>query len=91
MPKNATVRRINITANHVFSQLFSVSPHPKQLSLLDVSTETEQQTEQALRLQQATLAIQTRYGKNALMLGTNFRPEATMRERNRQIGGHRAG
>ena len=90
IPKNATVRRINITANHVFSQLFSVSPHPKQLSLLDISTETEQQTEQDQRLQQATLAIQARYGKNALMLGTNFRPEATMRERHQQIGGHRA-
>ena len=84
------MRRINITANHVFSQLFSVSPHPKQLSLLDISAETEQQTEQDQRLQQATLAIQARYGKNALMLGTNFRPEATMRERHQQIGGHRA-
>ena len=90
MPKNITVRRINITANRVLSPIFSVSLHPKQLSLLDISAKTEQQTEQDQRLQQATLAIQARYGKNALMLGVNFRPEATMCERHQQIGGHRA-
>ena len=90
MPDHATIRRVGITANHILS-VQNHTTEATQLNLFDSPTKTEQQTEQALHLQQATLAIQTRYGKNALMLGTNFRSEATMRERNRQIGGHRAG
>ena len=43
------------------------------------------------RLQDATLKIHGKYGKNALLRGTNFREGATTRERNRQIGGHRSG
>ena len=90
MPNHATVRRVGITANHILSNQNNTT-EATQLNLFDSSVKTEQETEQALRLQQATLDIQTRYGKNALMLGTNFRPEATMRERNQQIGGHHAG
>ena len=62
----------------------------RQLDLFANTEKTEQQTEQNLRLQQATLAIQKRYGKNALLKGANFRPGATTIERNSQIGGHRA-
>ena len=43
------------------------------------------------RLQKATLAIQGKYGKNALLKGMNFLEGATTRERNQQIGGHRSG
>ena len=43
------------------------------------------------RLQDATLKIQGKYGKNALLRGTNFLEGATTRERNLQIGGHRSG
>ena len=90
MPNHATVRRVGITANHILSNQNNTT-EATQLNLFDSPIKTEQETEQALRLQKATLDIQTRYGKNALMLGTNFRPAATMRERNQQIGGHRAG
>lgn len=90
MPNHATVRRVGITANHILSSQNDTAK-TTQLNLFDSPAKTEQETEQALRLQKATLDIQTRYGKNALMLGMNFRPEATMRERNQQIGGHRAG
>ena len=41
------------------------------------------------QLQQALLAIKQRYGKNAVMPGTSYKEEATGRERNDQIGGHR--
>ena len=43
------------------------------------------------KLQKATLAIQGKYGKNALLKGMNFLEGATTRERNQQIGGHRSG
>ena len=39
---------------------------------------------------EATLAIRKRFGKNALLKGMNFEEGATARERNKQIGGHKA-
>ena len=41
-------------------------------------------------LQEAILGLRHRYGKNAVLKGTNFSEGATARERNRQIGGHKA-
>lgn len=40
--------------------------------------------------QQAVLKIRERYGKNAILRGTNFEAGATGRLRHHQIGGHRA-
>lgn len=42
------------------------------------------------RRQEAVLAIQKRYGKNAILKGMNLEKGATARDRNRQIGGHKA-
>ncbi len=42
------------------------------------------------RLQKAVLAIQKKYGKNAVLKGMNLQEGAMTQERNRQIGGHRA-
>ncbi len=42
------------------------------------------------RAQEAVLDIRRRYGKNAILKGMNLEDGATARERNRQIGGHRA-
>ena len=41
-------------------------------------------------LQRAVLKIKRRYGKNAILRGISVEEGATARERNRQIGGHRA-
>ena len=41
-------------------------------------------------LQLATLEIKERFGKNAILKGTNFLNGAMTRERNLQIGGHKA-
>ena len=40
--------------------------------------------------QEAILAIRRKYGKNAILTGTNFDEGATGIERNRQVGGHKA-
>ena len=67
-----------------------------QMSLFDFAEETEEQKaqKQALQkekqMQKAMLSIKQRYGKNAILKGTNFKEGATMRQRNGQIGGHRA-
>ena len=41
-------------------------------------------------LQEATLLLKRKYGRNALFRGMNLEEGATAMERNRQIGGHRA-
>lgn len=41
-------------------------------------------------MQQAVLDIKRRFGKNAILKGTNLEEGATMRERNGTIGGHKA-
>lgn len=42
------------------------------------------------KIQEAVLGIQKRYGKNAMLKGHNYEEGATTRERNEQIGGHKA-
>jgi DNA polymerase V len=41
-------------------------------------------------MQQAMLDIKKRYGKNAILKGMNLEEGATAKDRNSQIGGHRA-
>ena len=92
------VRRLNLTVNHVVSES-SVSQH-QQPQQLDLFTDYEalakqQEAEQAVlekerRMQKAQLAIKQRFGKNAILRGLNFEEGATAKERNNQIGGHRA-
>ena len=89
-PADLQIRKLSLAANHLIKDSENIEKPLRQLDLFTKPEETEQQTEQNLRLQQATLEIQKRYGKNALLKGTNFRPGATTIERNSQIGGHRA-
>ena len=57
-------------------------------------TNYEEQKEKSLekehQMQEAILKIKNRYGKNAILKGVNFQEGATGRERNRQVGGHKA-
>ena len=93
------IRRLNLTTNHVVSEA-SVSAQnnaPRQLDLFtDYETlEKQRQEEQAKldkerRIQEAQLRIKKRFGKNAILRGLNFEEGATAKERNEQIGGHKA-
>lgn len=89
-PADLQIKKLSLTANHLLPNTENIEKPLRQLDLFTNTQKTEQQTEQNLRLQQATLEIQRRYGKNALLKGTNFRSGATTIERNSQIGGHRA-
>ena len=40
---------------------------------------------------QAVSSIKKKFGKNAILRGLDLKKEATMRERNAQIGGHKSG
>ena len=96
--KRLLVRRVTLTANHVvYADSVSHEPVCRQLDLFtDYETIRKQRAqedaelERERRRQQAVLAVKRRYGKNAILTGTNFEEGATTIERNRQIGGHRA-
>ncbi len=94
------IRRMNLTTNHVVPES-SVSEKVKPPQQLDLFTDyealrRERQEKQARldkerRMQEAQLKIKQRFGKNAILRGLNFDEGATAKERNKQIGGHRAG
>ncbi len=46
--------------------------------------------ERERRIQEAMLDIKKKYGKNAILKGLSYQEGATGKERNRQIGGHKA-
>ena len=93
------IRRLNLTTNHVVSEA-SVAAQAKTPQQLDLFTDyhalaRQQEAEQAVlnkerRMQEAQIAIKQRFGKNAILRGLNFEDGATAKERNEQIGGHRA-
>lgn len=95
---NLLVRRIYVTACHVTEEsAASEQPAFEQLDLFTdyQALEQRKQEEEAKlnrekQLQQAMLGIQKKYGKNAVLKGMNLEEGATARERNRQIGGHKA-
>lgn len=62
---------------------------PEELRGYTLFYDEEQEAEEH-SLQSTLIKVKRRFGKNALMRGTSYRTEATGRERNTQIGGHRA-
>ena len=56
---------------------------------IDLFTDAKQ-IEREKKMQKAMLSIHKKYGKNAILKGTDLQEEATAIERNSQIGGHRA-
>ena len=92
--ENLLVRRINLVANHVLpEQAVQQELAFRQLDFF--SDGADQEAEEARldrekRRQQAVLSIRKKYGKNAILKGMNYEEGATTRDRNAQIGGHKA-
>ena len=92
------VRRLNIVANHVIDESsVPATPETEQLDLFtDYEARNCQQAEDAAALerekrqQEAILSIKKKFGKNAILKGMNLEEGATARDRNAQIGGHKA-
>jgi len=91
------VRRVSVTANHVISEEQGGEQNSfEQLSLFDNYEDADSRTESdrvdeatERSIQNALLSIKKKYGKNAILKGTDFRDGATARERNNQVGGHK--
>lgn len=96
--KNLMIRRVSLTANHIVPE--NSAPEAQEFEQLDLFTdyrllEEQRKEEDAFlekekKLQEALLAVKKKYGKNAILKGMNFEEGATARERNKQIGGHKA-
>ena len=90
---NLLVRRITITANKVENES-EVKGNPYEQIDLFVDykeLENKRKKEQAEKeIQKAMLDIKCKYGKNAILKGMNFEEGGTTRQRNEQIGGHKA-
>ena len=91
------IRRLNVTACNLIRECDVPPEVPEQLSLfVDYTAAQKVREEESAaearerRLQRATLNIQSRYGKNALLKGMNLQEGATTIERNGQVGGHKA-
>lgn len=91
------IRRVNITACRVLPESQLPDQSFEQLDLftdyeaLEKKKQEEKETDEKEKsLQKAMLSIQKRYGKNAILKGTNLQEGATTLERNQQIGGHKA-
>ncbi|MCR4806484.1 MAG: DNA methylase [Lachnospiraceae bacterium] len=92
------IRRVTVTANRVVDERSAIeSREYEQLSLFDdhealVKEEEEEhiREEKEKNLQHAVIDIKKKFGKNAILKGTNFVEGAMTRERNSQIGGHRS-
>ena len=96
--KNLFTRKINITAVDIIdSSAAKVKQKPIQLDIFtDFAALEAKQKEENIslerekKIQKAIINIKKKYGKNAVLKGTNFREGATAMDRNSQIGGHKA-
>ena len=82
------IRKVNLSVNHI-------QPDTGQMLCpqLDLFADTEginRDMQREKQQQKAIVGIRRKFGKNALLKGTNFMEGATGRQRNGQIGGHKA-
>lgn len=92
------IRRVTVAANRLVDE--AEAREPQEFEQMDLFTDYEalqrerdaesQRLMKERRLQEAVLEIKGKYGKNAVLKGMNLQEGATTRDRNRQIGGHKA-
>ena len=95
--RNLLVRRIYITTSNVVGENSKYANTPTQTQLFadtdggsDNTVDGIKRKRKERQIQKTQIAIKQRFGKNAILKGLNFGDGATARERNMQIGGHKA-
>ena len=101
--KGLLVRRVGVTACNVIPKQEAErirrerQEAPEQLNMFtdydSLAAEKEAQEkklEREKRLQEAMLTIKDKFGKNAVLKGLNYQEGARGRERNNEVGGHKA-
>ncbi len=91
------VRRINVVACNIIPETEIPEKEAEQLSMFVDYDKVEKERaahEESLKkeksIQKTVIKIRNKFGKNAILKGMNFKEGATTRERNAQIGGHKA-
>ena len=94
------VRRINVTANRLVDERKAKEATADSFEQLTLFTDfeaeqkkkekEEEELSKERKLQEAMLSVKKRYGKNAMLKGMNLQEGAMTKERNNQIGGHKA-
>lgn len=92
------VRRISMAATHVVPE--GEAGKETEYEQMDLFTDyaalqreqkkQEAELEREKKIQKAVLQIKKKFGKNAILRGMNLEEGATAKDRNSQIGGHRA-
>ena len=96
--KNMLSRRLTIVANHIVPKsMLKDEPKYEQIDWFTDYEEKERENEKEemllekeRKIQQTTLELKKRFGKNAILKGFNLKEGATTIDRNSQIGGHKA-
>lgn len=96
--KDLLLRRVNIAVCNLIPEDETPDEKPVQMDMFTDYEEIERNRremqaseERERRLQRVTLAMQDKYGKNAILKGMNLVEGGTTIERNGQIGGHKVG
>lgn len=99
------VRRLTVTATNVIPRTGArpgLNGESRQLKLFSdeelgpvaesvvAAMSDKEHLERELRVNRTIVKIKSRFGKNAILKGVNFGDGATQRQRNEQIGGHKA-
>lgn len=89
------IRRLNISIPIYPEEIINQKQNDQQLSLFNHPQENQKQQEKQSEIKdkkvtQTILKIKQKYGKNAILKGMDLQEGATTKERNQQIGGHKA-
>lgn len=92
------IRRLTLSINNLIDEEMAEKDNaPEQLDLfIDYDEVKRRREDEELRLakersrQEAVLNLRKKFGKNIILRGINFAEGATQKDRNRQIGGHKA-
>lgn len=96
--RNLLIRKINIACHNLIKEEeLSSQVHFEKISLFENPDETlkmekkeSEERRKDKQVQFALLSIKKKYGKNAVLKANDYQKDATQKERNEQIGGHRA-
>ena len=96
--RDLTIRRLNLCANHIIDE--KDKKEKETYVQLDFFTDYEKKEkeeqkkktalEKERKILKTTVELQERFGKNAILKGFNLKDGATTKDRNSQIGGHKA-
>ena len=94
--KKLSVKRITIAFGNVTNENnIKEKKNYEQLNLFttkkeEVKKDNKEELAKEKKIQMTILNIKKKYGKNSILKGMNFENGATAKERNNQIGGHKA-